>query len=99
VSAELVNHPFQGPCLGDAQMGLVCVVIGVRVRLFCPRRSPAAFFSFRGWKKGFKGMCSEKPSSQFTLFGFSSISAGSLMSSSMHQCFPARIPVLSNNIL
>lgn len=32
LSGELVNDPFQGPYLGDAQMGLMCVVIGVRVR-------------------------------------------------------------------
>lgn len=99
VSCELVNDPFQVPCLGDAQMGLVCVGTGVRVRLFCPRRPPAAFFSFREWMKGFKDLCSEKPSSQFMLFGFSLISAGSLMSSFMHQFFPARILVLLNNIL
>jgi hypothetical protein len=46
VSGELVNDPFQGPCLGDSQVGLVYVVTGVRVRLFCPRRPPAAFFFF-----------------------------------------------------
>jgi len=80
-------------------MGLVCVVTGVKGRLFCPWEPPAALFSFREWMKGSKDLCSEKPSTQFMLFGFSSISAGSLMSSSMHQFIPARILVLLNNIL
>jgi len=90
---------FQGPRLGDAQMGLVCVVTGVRVRLFCPWKPPAALFSFREWMKDFKDLCNEKLSTQFMLFGFTSISAGSLMSSSMHQFIPARILVLLKNIL
>lgn len=101
LSGELVNDPFQGPCVGDPQMGLVCVVIGVRVRLFCPSKPPAAFFSFRKWMKDFKDLCSEITSSQFMLFGFSLISAGSHMSCFMHHFFfpPARILVLLNKIL
>lgn len=52
VCCELANDPFQEPCLGDAQLGLVYVVTGVRVRLLCPWKPPAAFFFLlgSGWR-------------------------------------------------
>jgi hypothetical protein len=48
VCGELVNNSLQGPCLGDAQMGLVCVVTGVRLKLFCPWKPPADSFFWGG---------------------------------------------------